>query len=60
MELLEVKNTIHEIKKVMDMLNSRLDPAEEKKNESENKAMETIRTEAKERENSLKTGPEPQ
>lgn len=54
MELLEVKNTIHEIKNVMDMLNSRLDPAEEKKKESENKAMETMQTEAKERENCLK------
>lgn len=60
MELLEVKNTIHEIKDVMDMLNSRLEPAEEEKKESENKAMETMQTEAKKRENCLKTEPEPQ
>ena len=41
---------IYKIQNIMDRLNSRLDTAKEKNNESENKTMETMKTAARERE----------
>lgn len=44
---LELKNTISEIKNLLDRLNSRLDTGEDKTNELEDRAIETIQTEAR-------------
>ena len=58
MELLEVKNIIYEMKNVMDMLNIRFDPAEEKTMNL--KTSKQKLSKLKQERECFKTEPEPQ